>query len=123
MIALLLACTCPEGFVREAGRCEPAGGGGGGPAALPDEASFRDEYADEQCDALEECICEVAEIEDCDLDDLDCVEPTWPLGCTYDPEAARDCLSGRFDCDEAGDSVVVTAPEACAQVYVCDSGG
>lgn len=107
---------CPPNSIRVAGRCQlVAAGGVSGPLT---EAEFVDRYDRERCDALEECACESFDTGDCEIE-VDCDDTDWPDGCTFDGEAARDCVNGRFDCDVDGEGIEIEPPLACASVYTC----
>ncbi|MCB9684289.1 MAG: hypothetical protein H6735_04510 [Alphaproteobacteria bacterium] len=122
MIALLLAACirCPEGYEAHGGRCEPTGTVPiGTPQPLTSSEFVRD-YERKLCDELEECFCDVYDLETCDDIDVRCIDVEEPTGCAFDAEVAWDCLHDHYRCESGvGGQPTVVAPESCSRVYDC----
>ena len=122
MIALwLAACVrCPEGFEARGNQCVPTGTVVGGPAAPLTSTEFASDYERKLCDELEDCWCEVYDVETCDTTDLECIDVDAPQGCAFDADVAWDCLHDHYRCETtAGGDPMVVAPESCSRVYDC----
>jgi hypothetical protein len=118
---LLTACvTCPVGFDRTDGRCEPRTPDTPIEPAPLDANSFLDRYERDACKALEDCVCDEfgPSVDDCELDDcrsdFDDI-----VGCVFDQGEAEACLAGAWECDVDGDVVYAIAPDECSRVFDC----
>lgn len=119
---LVFGCaTCPEGFERGGGACQP-NSSTAGPGEPLDAESFPDAWDATACEELEDCVQDaLCEDPDCEVDvDCDGSDWSWSDGCTFDQAAAEDCLdNSNWTCDDDGDEIWVTAPSSCELVFSC----
>ena len=84
------------------------GGGGFG----INEDTFGDAFLEKACDAG----CEVDSVFYCNPPTSTGTTGDTESECTFDAEAAQECLDGEFTCDAIGFTI---APSVCANVYEC----
>ncbi len=118
LLALVACVRCPDGYDARGGSCEPTTAAVLATPRAPTAESFPGDYERKLCRELEDCWCDFVGTETCTFN-LDCPRVDPPEGCAFDPVAAEECLTGRYECDDRGGEVRVEAPSACAEVYDC----
>ena len=122
LILLMMACgTCPEGFERSGGMCSPVSPDTPIDLGPLTSERFQDSFEREACKALEDCVCDEVDVDDCELDCDSTGDWSWTSECTFDPEQGEACLDERWECDVDGDVVYAETPAVCMQVYDCGS--